>query len=90
MKTPSAVASVQGTLFWGLTDEELNTTYACLENQIEIRGRSKKIILKPGEKVSIPYGHAPQKKEPANIAADFIDSFEVEGSVEGLKDMVNQ
>lgn len=90
VRTPAAVAAVRGTLFWGQSDDDLNATYACFQHEIEIAARGQKVVLKPGEKSFIPYGKAPQKAEPSNVPVDFIDTFSVDGSVEGLKEMAEQ
>ena len=90
VKTPAAVASVRGTLFWGLSDDELNSTYACFQHTIEISAKGKKTLLQPGEKTSIAYGKAPGKKEQANIPVEYMDTFEVDGTIEGFKDMLHE
>ena len=89
VKTPAAVAAIRGTLFWGLSDDELNSTYACFQHSIEIAARGKKVVLQPGEKTFIPYGKAPGKKEPADVPPDFMDTFEVDGTIEGFKEMLH-
>lgn len=88
VRTPAAVASVRGTLFWGLSDKDLNSTYACFEHAVEISARGRTVLLKPGEKTFIPYGKAPQPKQAANVPLDYLDTFAVDGSIEGLKQMV--
>ena len=45
-------------------------------------------VFSQNQKTFIPYGKAPQKKTQANVPAEFLDTFEVEGSIEGLKDML--
>ncbi len=88
VKTPAAVAAVRGTLFWGLSDAELNTTYACFQSAIEITAGGKSVTLKQGEKTFIPYGKPAQKIEPANVPLDYLDTFAVDGSIEGFKEML--
>lgn len=90
VKTPAAIASVRGTLFWGQSDQELNSTFACFQHEIQIQAKGKSILLKPGEKCFIPYGKIPGKKESANVPPEFLDSFEVDGSIEGLKDLLKE
>ena len=88
VRTPSAVAAVRGTLFWGLSDDNLNSTYASFKDSIQITAQGKSILLSPGEKSFIPYGKAPGKKEPSGISPDFMDTFQVEGTIEDLKDLI--
>jgi hypothetical protein len=88
VRTPAAVASIRGTLFWGLSDKDLNSTYACFESAVQITAKGQSVLLKPGEKTFIPYGKPPQAKEAANVPLDYMDTFAVDGSIEGLKEMV--
>ncbi len=88
IETPACVAGVRGTLFWGLSDKDKNSTYAALENQIEVSAQGNSVILKPGEKVFVPFGKAPEKSAPANIPLDYLDTFGVNGQIQGLKGML--
>ena len=88
VRTPAAVACVRGTLFWGLSDKDLNSTYACFESAVEITAQGKTVLLKPGEKAFIPYGRPPRAKEAANVPLAYMDTFGVDGSIEGMKEMV--
>ncbi len=88
VKTPAAVAAVRGTLFWGQSDDKLNSTYACLQHAITISAQGKTMKLEAGEKTFIPYGQSPRKKEASKVPPEFLDSFEVDGSIEGLKELL--
>ena len=80
---------MRGTLFWGLSDDQLNSTYACFKDTIEIRAAGKTVLLKPGEKTMIPYGKAPGKTEPSKLTLDYMNNFEVDGSIQEFKEMLN-
>ena len=59
VRTPAAVAGVRGTLFWGLSDEKLTSTFACFESELAISAQGQTQILKPGDKVQIAFGEKP-------------------------------
>ena len=88
MKTPAAVAAVRGTLFWGLSDAELNTTYACFQSAIEITARRQISDAETGRKNFYPLRQTRAKIEPASVPLDYLDTFAVDGSIEGFKEML--
>lgn len=90
VRTPSAVVGVRGTLFWGLADREQNSTFVCFESRIEIQAQGESRFLEPGEKVFIPFGEPPHKTEPGNVPVEYMDTFALEGSVQGVKEMLNK
>jgi len=90
IETPACVAGVRGTLFWGLADTNKNSTYAALENQIEVTAQGKSLILKPGEKTFVAFGKAPENAAPSGVKPDFLDTFAVDGQIQGLKDMLKK
>lgn len=89
VKTPAAVAAVRGTLFWGLSDKTKATTYACFGSVISIEAQGKTVELKAGQKTTIPYGKAPQETSPAGVPLSYLDTFAVDKSIDGLKDLVD-
>lgn len=90
VKTPSAVAAVRGTLFWGLSDAHKNTTYACFENKIDISAQGVTKTLEPGLKVVIPFGKAPGKIENAGVPIEYLDTFAIDGTIHGMKEMIKK
>ena len=89
VKTPAAVAAVRGTLFWGLSDAESATTYASFGNFISITAAEKTILLEPGEIVKIPFGKAPEESKPSEVPLTFLDTFGINGSIQGLDSLVD-
>ena len=60
VETPSAIATVRGTQFWGrvqpvTTPTDLMTTFAVREGKVEVRGKKsgKAVLLKKGQAVDI-------------------------------------
>ncbi len=90
VKTPAAAAAVRGTLFWGLSDAERDTTYACLADSIEIRAGGKTLVLEKGQKVRVPFGRAPETPGPAEVPLSFLDTFAVEGALQGLDGLAKE
>lgn len=88
VKTPSAVVGVRGTLFWGLSDDQLKSTFACFESKIEVSARGKSVVLNPGEKVEIHYDEAPGNVTPARVPLSYLDTFNIDGSTSGIKDIL--
>lgn len=84
VKTPVAVAAVRGTLFWGLSDEQKTTTYACFSGSIQIESGGKTVALEPGKTVKIPFGAPMEAVKPANIPPDYVKTFAVDDSLQGL------
>lgn len=89
VKTPAAVAAVRGTLFWGLSDKSKATTYACFGSVLSIEAQGKTVELRAGQKTTIPFGKAPQESVPAGVPLSYLDTFAVDKSIDGLKDLVD-
>jgi hypothetical protein len=91
VRTPAAVAAVRGTLFWGLSDPVTkDSTYACFEHRVDITAQGKTVSLDPGQKVKIPFGQAPQPVgSAADIPADYVNTFKVGGTLEGLEALMS-
>jgi len=88
IKTPSAVVGVRGTLFWGLSDDNLTSTYACFTSSIEVSANGVKKILSPGEKVVIPFGKEPGAILPAKVPLSYMDTFAINGGIQSVKEML--
>jgi ferric-dicitrate binding protein FerR (iron transport regulator) len=86
--TPACVTGVRGTVFWGLSDADKSSTYAALDHDIEIKAAGKSLILKPGQKIKIEFGKAPGLAEEAKVPLSFIDTFEIDGQVQGIKELL--
>lgn len=86
--TPACVSAVRGTLFWGLSDDKLNSSYASFKDPIAVTAKGHMITINSGEKVFVEYGKPPGKKEPSTFAPDYMDTFEIDGSVEDIKNIL--
>lgn len=90
VRTPSAVCSVRGTLFWGKTDEKKTTTYAGFENEVTVTARGRSVTLKAGQTLSVPYGKPPDEPKPHSIPAEYMKNFAVEGSLQGIDELAGR
>jgi ferric-dicitrate binding protein FerR (iron transport regulator) len=90
VKTPAATAAIRGTLFWGLSDDNKDTTYACFVDQIEIEAAGRKLMLEKGQKVKIPFGESPGNTEPANVPLSYLDTFAVNKALQGLPNLLKE
>lgn len=88
VKTPSAVAAVRGTLFWGKVGADKSTTYAGLENVIAVTGKTRTVELAAGQSTTVPLGGEPADPKPHDIAPSYLQHFAVGGSLEGLDDLL--
>jgi hypothetical protein len=84
IRTPSSVAAVRGTLFWGLSEANQDSTFAALENEIVVTAQGKSVTLKPGKKTKVVAGQPPGPAVAANVPASFLNTFAVDGSIQGL------
>ena len=87
VQTPTAVAAVRGTLFWGKSDVDEGTDYACFASTISITAQGKTIDLLPGQKTHIAAGQPPEEPSPSAVPLSYLDTFTVNGSLQGLKDL---
>jgi hypothetical protein len=90
VKTPVAVAAVRGTLFWGLSDAEKTTTYACFSGSIAIEANGQNVTLAPGQTVKIPDGKPMDPVQPANIPSSYLETFAVDNSIQGLDGLLKE
>lgn len=88
VRTPAAVAGVRGTLFWGLADADMTSTFACFHDTITLEAAGKTVELTPGFLSSTKFGEAPPDPSAHNVPASYLETFAVEGSLEGLPDIL--
>lgn len=89
VRTPSAVAAVRGTLFWGKINEDKSSDFAALENEISVTGAKQTVVLKPGMKTHIAKDGPPSEPVPAGIPADYpAKTFSLDGSLQGLEELL--
>ncbi len=88
VRTPAAVAAVRGTVFWGKSDDLQTSRYACLTGSIDIWAKNKTVTLKPGQQTAIDMNYPPLDPSESNIPADFIKTFEVDGSLQGMDELI--
>lgn len=88
VQTPATVAGVRGTLFWGLADADLTTTFACFHDTITLEAGGKTVDLTPGFLSSTKYGESPAAPAAHSVPASYLETFAVEGSLEGLPDLL--
>lgn len=84
VRTPSAVASVRGTLFWGLTDAQKNSVWSGFGHKVAITAGKKTIVLEPGQTVKVPFGGVPGAVEPSTVSKAFINTFAIQNDLRGL------
>jgi hypothetical protein len=89
VSTPAAVAAVRGTLFWGRINADKSSDFAALENEVEIAGAKKTVVLKPWMKTSVPHGGTPAEPVKSDIDAGYpAKTFAVDGSLQGLEQLL--
>lgn len=90
VRTPSAVAAVRGTLFWGKSDEKKTTTYAGLGHVIAVTGKGKTVLVRPGEATEVPLDGEPSPVKPHGIPASYWANFAVDGDLRGLEGLMEK
>ena len=88
VRTPSAVAAVRGTLFWGKTDGNKTSTYAGFGHTIAVTAKGKTVLVHAGETTTIPFGEAPAAVTPHRIPIAYTDNFRIDGSLQNLESLV--
>lgn len=88
--TPASVAGIRGTLFWGLADADLTSTFACFHGSITLDAAGKTVELKPGMLSATKYGEAPADPAAHSVPASYLETFAVEGSLEGLPELLKE
>ena len=89
VRTPSAVAAVRGTLFWGKTDEKKTSTYAGFGHTIAVSAKGKTVLVHAGETTTVPFGEAPAAVKPHEIPLSYTDNFRIGGSLQDLESLVD-
>ncbi|HZS12856.1 MAG TPA: FecR domain-containing protein [Nitrospirales bacterium] len=89
IRTPSAVAAVRGTLFWGLSDSEKNSVWSGFGHKVAITARKKTVVLEPGRTVRVPFGGQPEESVPSTVSKAFIERFAIGGELRGLEQLVD-
>lgn len=87
VRTPSAVAAVRGTLFWGKSDEKKTTTYAGFGHTIAVTAKGKTVLVKAGETTTVPLGEAPADVKPSDVPLSYTDKFRIGGDLQGLESL---
>lgn len=90
VRTPAAVAGIRGTLFWGLAGADLSSTFACFHDTITLEAGGKTVDLVPGKLSTTKYGEAPSTPAAHSVPASYLETFAVEGSLEGLPDLLKE
>ena len=89
VRTPSSVASVRGTLFWGKSDEKKTTTYAGFGHRVSVTAKGKTVVLDAGQTVVVPFGEAPSAAKPHDIPVSYTSNFAIDGSLQDLESLVD-
>ncbi len=89
VRTPSAVAAVRGTLFWGKTDEKKTSTYAGFGHTIAVTAKGRTVLVHAGETTTIALGEAPAEVKPSAIPLSYTDNFRIDGSLQDLESLVD-
>lgn len=89
VRTPSAVAAVRGTLFWGKSDKEKTTTYAGFGHRIEVTAKGKTVAVEAGQTLTVPFGGPPSEATAHDIPLSYTERFHVDGSLQGLEALVD-
>ena len=82
--TPSAVAAVRGTLFWGKVDADKGSTFAGFHHEISVSAAGKTVVLGPGKLSKVPFGEAPSAAQPHAIPRSTAEAFAIDGSLQKL------
>lgn len=83
-RTPAAVAAVRGTLFWGRSGPDRKATFAALGHSVEVSAHGKTVMLLPGEACDTEYGFGPGAAASSGVKREFLRTFAVDGSIQGL------
>ncbi|MCP5624029.1 hypothetical protein NL313_27505, partial [Klebsiella pneumoniae] len=60
LRTPAAMASVRGTLFWGKSDKDRNLTIAGFGHRVDILALGKNVSVDAGMTTTVTYGKPPE------------------------------
>ncbi len=88
VQTPAVVAGVRGTLFWGLADADMTSTFASFHDTVTLEAQGKTVELSPGTVSATKFGEAPANPAAHNIPLEYVNNFAVEGDLQGLPDIL--
>lgn len=85
VRTPSAVAAVRGTLFWGKAGrEDRATTYAGFGHRVEVTAQGRTVVVEPGSTVVVPMDAPPGDPAPSAAGLGYLENFRIDGSLQGV------
>lgn len=85
VRTPAAVASVRGTVFWGKVEADKSAVFAGFGGKISVSAQGKTVEVGPGQTVKIPFGKPPETVGPHTIPRAYMDNFKVKGGLQGVE-----
>lgn len=86
VRTPAAVASVRGTLFWGKSEKKTRAvTYAGFGGKVKVEAQGQAVEVAPGKIVTVAFGAAPTDPVPSSVTLDVAGQFMVDGTLQGLE-----
>lgn len=87
-RTPSAVAAIRGTLFWGKADKkDKSTTYAGFGGKVVVEAQGRMAEVTPGTTVTVAFGKPPAQPVPSTMTLDYAGKFMVDGTLQGLESL---
>ncbi len=90
VRTPSAVAAVRGTLFWGKVEKDGSVQFAGLGHTVSVTAKGKTVLLKAGQKTSVTPGSQPAEPQPHDIPTSYAKTFAVGDSIQGLEALLER
>ncbi|TBR21024.1 hypothetical protein EPO15_11315 [bacterium] len=86
VRTPTAVAAIRGTLFWGKADKKTkSTTYAGFGGKVVVEAQGRMVEVTPGTTVTVAFGQPPSQPAPSTVTLDYAGKFMVDGTLQGLE-----
>ena len=85
VRTPTSVLAVRGTLFWGLVKPDGSSEFICLHSLISISRDGKSVYLNPGDKATMLSKTKGITLSKANVPVEYLDTFNVQNSLAGIK-----
>jgi hypothetical protein len=89
LRTPSAVAAVRGTLFWGKVDKEKTLTLAGFAHRVEVTALGKTVAVDAGMMTTVRLGQPPEEPRRHDIPWDYMNRFHVDGQLQGVESLVD-
>jgi hypothetical protein len=88
--TPSAVAAVRGTLVWGKVDATKSSVFAGFSGTVTISAKGRRVVLRPGQVITVPFGKAPSAPQPREVGPEYLDNFTVGESLQGVEGLIEK